>query len=362
MSNNSSTAICWQPDWFWKVGDNVNFIQYAIVLPVYATLGLLGHVICASAFLKQAKNEKAYVYQIFLEITQCFNNVMFSVYLMASLGSGIERAGYRWYQQSYILMWYAAHLAIPLSDSFEACCLLLSVSMAADRAFALFKPFVYKTIDNKKHQAVALTMSITLGFGITFFNIRLFEVQTEDDHYIIGVDEEFVGTLTSTVLSHACNATRMIGLLILILCNVSIVRNFKKHMAQKSKLTASQSSTNDKVREAKEKATEKTLLLLTITQSFFTAVSMFSLVVFYTAVYLVPLFNVCDHLLYAPLLNCIVMVSDMGNTWVIMVLNRKSREIFLKTLCFLKYWKRIRVGSDNGTSVMAVSQSRHGTT
>lgn len=344
MANNSSSSPCWQSDSFWKLGDNVNFAQYAIILPLYFTLGLFGHMICAAVFLKQAKNEKAYVYQIFLEITECLDNVVFSIFLLAFLGSGAEREGYVWYQKNYVLMWYAAHLSIPLYNSFSMSCLLLSVSMAADRAFALMKPFVYKNINHKRHQQVALSLSLILGFGTTFFNARLFEVQDGIGHYIIGVDIAFVGTLASTILSHTCNVTRMVGLLALILCNVSILHNFRKHLNSKTKLvTTQQPSVNDKKREAKEQATQRSLLLLTIAQSFFTAVTMFSFVIFYTAAYTVPLFNVCDHLLYAPLLNSVVMVCDLGKTCVIVAMNQKSRDLIVKIVCFPKNLKNGKI-------------------
>lgn len=338
MSNNNSSILCWRPDWFWKLGDNVNFAQF-IILPFYSIVGTLGHALCAAVFLKEAKNEKAYVYQIFLEIAGCLENILFTLYLLAFLGSGIFGDGYEWYQKSYFLMWYAAHLALPLLHSMSVTCLLINVCMAADRAIAIMKPFSYKNINRKRNQILSLVFSIILSFCATFFDVRLFEVsKNSESHFVLAVDLDFVGTLPSIILSHICNGIRMLGLLALIVNNVNIFRYYKKHIAQMQK-----SSVNKKNHEAKEKSLEKSLLLLTITQSIFTAVTMFSYVVFYTAAYTVPLFNECDKVVYAPLLNIVVMICDVSKTCVIVAMNSKGRKILLNVLLFVKNFKPVKI-------------------
>lgn len=352
MSNNSTAPICWQPDWFFALGERINFAQLFVILPIYATIGLFGHIICVGAFFKQAKNEKAYIYQILLEVTGCLENISFTLFLLSFLGGGEFGDGYEWYQKSYFLMWYAAHLAIPLLHSFSVSCLMLNVSMAADRVFALTKPFAYKSINRKKHLAVALALSLVIGFGSTLFNSCLFEVQNGENQYMLGIDMDFIQSLTSTILSNFCNFTRMVGLLALVTCNISILRQFGKHVAQIAKLTIVQLSTTDKRREA----AEKSLLALTIVQSFFMAVTMFSYVLFYTAAYAIPLFAVCDQTVYAPLLNSVLMLCDLGKTGVIVALNRKAREM-LKIFCFAKNRKKSKVGVTSTTA--ATGNGRH---
>lgn len=350
MSNNSSSPICWQSNWFFTTGENISAVQYTVILPIYATICTLGHMLCVSVFLKQAKNEKAYNYLIYLEVTECLVTFVFTLFLLTTLGSGIQNTGYDWYLKNYVLMWYSAHLAIPLINCAGMFALLINVSMAADRVFALMKPFIYKVIAHKKHQRMALTMSLLVSVGTTLFNVRLYDVKSVGDHFIIVVDIVYVQTITSVVLNHACNVTRMVGLLTLIGCNVSILHNFKKRMRQNAKMTTT------KTLAKKHEERENTLILLIVLQSLFQMVTMLSSLVYYTAVYTIPLFNICDRALYSPLLNSVIMTGELGKTVIIVLMNRKLWRTFFKICCFLKYWKQGTVGSLNdSTTILSVA-------
>lgn len=343
MNNNTSRSICGYPDWFFVLGEGLNCAQYTVFLPLYATVGVFGHLLCVAAFVKQARKENAYLYQLFLEITECFRIVAFIFYLLAFLGSGIERDGYGWYQKNYFLMWYTAYMAVPVVTFLAMCCNLLNVAMAADRVFALLKPFVYKTIKHKSHQCVALVLSLLLGFSVTLLNFRLFKLQNIGDRYIVVVDIDYVGTLASMVLFHIANNTRTVCLLMLIASNVIILHKFRKHLRHKAKMNTTETSRSEKKREVRDKGKkERSLIFLTTAQSFFGTLTRLSHILFMTAVYTVPTFHICDNSLYAPLFNVGQMCCDIAKIFVIASCDRKTRDTVRKLLH--DSWNHIKVG------------------
>lgn len=364
MSINNSTQalpLCDYPSWFWTLGDLLQWSSITLILPAYLLLGIFGNLLCLLAFLKQAKSEKGYCYQIYRVLASIGEVVTFSLFMLAYQWSGINTLelgsidGSPWFQKVYFLMFFAAHMAIPLCNALSVVCLLLSVSMAADRVFAFVKPFVYKNIRHSWHQRVALTLSVTLGFGVTFYNVFLFEVDATMTSYHIAPNIPYLVTNLALGLAYLCNATRIAGLALLIGCNLALLRLYKGRMVNMSQ---------DSNREAQKKANERTLTLLTLCESLFTGISMLSYTVFYTAAYTVPSFNVCEHRVFAPVLDILVMLSDIANTCASVAINKKTRKILRGYLNFFKGWKIVRVqpAGDVAGPTHAPSASGHGLT
>lgn len=322
--------ICSKPDWFWKLGDDLRW-HYRTITPTFLILGLTGHTVCLWAFTHQSKSEKAYLYQIFLTVAEIIDVIILAALEASLKWSGSQDEGLAWFRNSYFLMFYAAHVAIPLCHTMSIVTLLLSVSLVTDRLFAITKPFAYRNINRKKHQGLAVVISLLISILSTLYNARIFEVIPSNEtnyFYKIQPDVPYVTSTLAYSLEYLCNGIRIIGLLTLIIFNIVLVQVYRKRL--RTVINGNTGTSHDKQKEAETRAVERALFVQAISQSLFTGITTFSYIAFYTGAYSIPNFNSCEAFVFAPVLNITLMACDMADTCVTVVVNKKSRDIFLK--------------------------------
>lgn len=175
--------------------DKLCFIVYYIVMPTYFFVAMFGNMTLLLAFHRQAKTDKAYAYQVFLTISKVLETFFSCLFWWAykwHAGEPGQGAGHSWYMNNYVLMFYAAYLGCFLSNGFIIMSLLFSVAMTADRVFALAKPFVYKIIRTKRHQALAACCCVFIGLAVNLCEVkRRMILPGTNTTYVIAFDEEY---------------------------------------------------------------------------------------------------------------------------------------------------------------------------
>ena len=127
-----------------------------IMAPLAFLISFPSHVLGLLAFLKHRNDESAYYYQIFTtigrisEIVALYMRLLFFDQAAGQYPMGEhEWDGVDWFVKNYPLMWFTAHVTPALLESSIWLTITASASMAADRVFALWKPFVYKTTNHR---------------------------------------------------------------------------------------------------------------------------------------------------------------------------------------------------------------------
>lgn len=315
-------SICQYADSFFDFGDYV-YASYYFFIPLCVPIAIIARLICLWAFYGQSTKEKAYTYQLYLIAAELFDTVAFTFFLIGNMFSAMERSGGQvWFQKSYILMFMAAHVTLPVSHTLNVSTLFLAVSMAADRVFACAKPFVYRNIRHILHQRVALGSSVLISFVTTFYNSWMFSVGNGPETYQLVPDRSYERSMLGHALANTGNIVRTVGLIALITCNVAVIRFHKRRMAHVATMIHGGAGKDEK------KATERTLIQLTLCQSFFTSIVMFGYVAFYTSMYSggTPPFGPCGAYTYGPMLNVMLLVCDAANGCATVVVNKKTRQ------------------------------------
>lgn len=286
---------------------NLYIAAYVIVLPIYFIVGLIGHGICIFAFSKQYRKEKAYGYQILVSLSDFLEILAVPLCMVVACNvAGIQLPLGFLYQKSYFVMWFAAHIAVPMEHTFMTTSLLMYVGMAADRAFAIGWPLKHLTVNHRRHQLVAAIVCFALGASTSIFDAFRHEVRQEGDAYIVYIDNDFLATTTAFILDILRNSLRFAGNVALIACNVVLVISYNSNARKLSSMMEI-----DEASAAKRKATQNTLVVLTLTQSFFQTVDMTFYNIYFTMEYGIPGFSNCYGLIMAPL--CHLMQEVAGN-------------------------------------------------
>lgn len=336
MSFNSTCDVS---ESFWVHKDNAYFFSYYIVSPTYFLLGVVGHAVCLLVFYRQAKKESTYAYQIFVAVSEIFEMIAFTLFSLSfRWWSGIEAEGRgaEWFMRSRWLMLYAAHVSFPFLNAVLTTTLLLSLCMSADRLVALWKPFLYKRMDHRKYQRLALISSIVLGMSTSIFDGFRFRVvpyqrSTNDSKspviYRAVGELEYMNSLQAVCLAHTRDALRIAALMALITCNVFITRFYRKRTVRLGSLT---STDDDRLQHRRNK--ERTLVLLTVSQSVLTSVGTTFLILFYAIVYANPNFLTCGGLLMAPILDATLQLASIIDTFIVIAIDRRFRRMVSKVL------------------------------
>jgi hypothetical protein len=336
MSNNSSsTGIC-NFDYQIISVEHLNYIAYQICAPIYFIIGLVTRSISIAAFYKAYKEEKGYGYQLVASILEMFEIIASTLNMLTTNNmSGLRLPGALWFQQNYFLMWYSAVLAVPIKHAFITTSLLISLAMSADRVFALAKPFVYKNVNHKRHLAIIVVISLCIGFSTSIFDMFRYQVCNGDNRYKLCTDKVYTSSTTANVLSWIRTLLRIIANLILIICNIAMVIYYR---SSANKINTSQHS-NDQ-RTIKRKATEKSLILLTICDSIFTTAVMSMSNTYYILTYSDPKFSSCAGQIVAPVTDIIIQVAGVAKFFALLGISKQFRETIYKLFSNCKKcWK-----------------------
>lgn len=334
------------------VMQNVTFIiGYGVVTAFYILIGLTGNITLLISFYKQSKKDSAYAYQVFLTTSKALEIFFFSWFILGyKWGSGTEHEGLPWYLRNYWLKFYAAHIGCPLGNTFIVSSLLCAVAMTADRVFALGKPFVYKNIDHSKHQIVAVTVCFVIGILTNVYETMRWYVQpkvvngTWDGYYEVLPDEDYLASPLGVALANIRTGVRFVGVFALIGLNIAMGVIFRKRMEKVGKMTAA--TTNDE-KEKERRASEKTLLILTIYQSCLMAANQIPHCGEYIAIFASATFTRCWGVIVAPFVDGCIQVTDTIDLFVIIAINQKMRRAVLSVL---PSWMQCRRAMDQ-TSV-----------
>lgn len=172
----------------------LHLVEYYYVTPVYFIFGLLGHLSFFCALYQQAKKEKAYVYQIFVVVSETCEIFSYVVYVVSiEWWSSLEHEGAKWFNSCYVCMRYTAHVSVSLVNAFITCSLLLSISMTIDRVLALAKPFAYKQLNHKHNQIITLSLCGILAFGTSTLQCFVYGLfyDSLENVYVININTNF---------------------------------------------------------------------------------------------------------------------------------------------------------------------------
>lgn len=307
-----------------ELGD---FAAYNIITWIHFLLGTPGHLLMMIAFYKQRKEDPAYMYQVFVTVSEMLELLTWALLVLTKkFLSGAEYTkGYLWYKRSYFLMYFAAKLAYNLFQVAFTWALLLAVAMAADRVFALAYPFKYRHVNARRHQMTAFVSCLVISVGTSFNDVLV--ILEEGDHYQIVFSYAASRTLFATFMGMFCNAVRCAGLVILIVLNVLLVRLYHERVAKTTPISG-----HPQTKEGRRKAQERTLLALTICQSVFQALTVLSTVLYYTVSYFSLYFVQCIRYMYYPFVDMTMDVCDLMQLYVTVMVNgqfrRKIRRLF----------------------------------
>lgn len=317
-----------------------------MLMPIFGVCGPIGHVVCLIALVKEAKKEGAYAYQIFVAISQIFESIFYVLYVLSNRWwSGIEFSSAVWYQDTYFLMWYSAHLAATLQHTFITISLLLTVAVAIDRFLALYVPHSYRCWNHKWHRVLAIAVSVVLGISSTLFIYWRYDIDENEDEtegaYSLVSNSEHTSNPLFKAMSHVRNVLRMIGLLLLISCNTANWMLFKHRVlrvgpAEPGPSTEGHSST---MRQRKMEA-EKTLFLLAAVESTMTSVAMSAITAYFWALFTNPGFSKCIGPLMLPIVDCVMHLSSSSKCYVVLLLDARFRRMI----------RRVFTGGSSDTS------------
>jgi hypothetical protein len=353
-TNNTAINTC---EWFPAAGKTAQMFTYIGVTPFYFVFGLFGHALCLIAFYQQAKKEKEYAYQIYVTFSETFEVLAYAFFTLTMywLSDGRGRTGVDWFRSSYGCMWITAHMSTPLVNVFVTSCLLFAVAMSADRIFALKKPILYKKINHKRHQRVALCICAFIGVSTSVFDcFRYYPLlDTGTGLYSIKPDSAFTGSLTGGSLAHLRNAVRAVGLVALIACNIAMIISYRNYTRQADSMQST-NSTNAKKRADQQ----RTLVVLAACDSLFNTLAMTYFICFYGALYIYPPFATCQQYFFGPTGDGWIQLCDTMNFYVIFAFNKSFRQMIFRSVPGLK---RFAVAAPSATGKTAQPTSAFST-
>lgn len=317
-----------------SIGTMVNvmfIIGYGMMTALYITFGLSGYITLLVSFYKQAKQEPAYAYQVFLTVSKTFEILFFSLFIIGyKWASGAEHEGWSWYRRNYILMFFAAYIGCPVFNAMIISSIYCAVAMTTDRVLCLSKPFIYNNLNHKRHQIISAVVCFSIGLLTNLFEIKHLTLEkssieingTWDGFYLIKYDEVYLSYPVVRGLNHFRTSVRLIGIVALISLNIVMVIIFHKHAKEVGHMVA-----GDEQRQ-KRAAANKALLILTVYQSCLIAVNQIAQMI----VFGWQIFNICWIIILAPFVDGFVQFSDTIEFFVLITLNKRLRNTILGVL------------------------------
>lgn len=326
MSNNSTfNEVCPLLSWYRKTGEQIGVGVYYIFTPFYLIFGLLAHILCLRAFLKRAKKEKAFVYQVMESISKLCAIIFRSIYVVTVnwlTGKYVSGIAGQWWFSCYGCMWFTAMIPTATMNAFFTTSELLSIFVIYNRIMALGKPIQYKNTNHKRNQIFVALFCFGVGFSTSVFHYFRFNVINLDGKYKYVVDGVYEKSVTYMVLSQTRNILRGVSLLPIYIGNVLLICLFKKHRKEiKTKLHHHQNS-------AKEtEDAETTLTIICLCQSLFMTISATGMISFYAALTIKPSFGSCESLLISPIQEGLLELIEVCDFYLACFVSRNFRKM-----------------------------------
>lgn len=335
MSNLTNINNCTFPDIFRLLVSNANFVRMYIILPVYAIAGLFGHTLFLIAISKEAKKDRVFVYQQYVVIGEIIEIFSWILYVPNRSWSGLIKGtpALKWCTTIYICMAYSAYMGIWFIRTSGTVCLLLSCSQAADRAFLLISPATHHTINKKKHQLVALFVSVFIAVttnGYLWFTYHIsFDINQQEYH--INGNNNFLTSLILIAWLYSSNVIKLIASLILVICNVNIVFRYHRRFGNKVNVAVTTSDPENRKTDQRKLA-EKTVILLTLCESCFYIVVIISEMLPVIATFTVPNYSTCYTYLFGPIVDTVTMLSPTLNFYAALAFCKQFRNMVKNVL------------------------------
>lgn len=324
---------------FWAAYYGIYGTSYYGIMPIFLVFGLAGHILCLAAVVREARKDSAYVYQIFVSISQAAEVVSFVFYVVSlKWWSGAEKDSAKWFRDSYVLVWFTARLATPLSNSCITTSLLLSLCMAIDRFCALRWPHAYRYWNHKRNRVIALICSVTIGVSTSLFAVLRYQIITNDNlaegFYELVLDVGYASTTVCIVLAHVRNAVRMIALFLVMACNFGNLKMFRARVLKVGTDSTLFSVSGNQCRKSKrvKMEAERTLFILVIVESTLTALGMTTLTSYFFAIFTTPAFVKRSGLLMIPLVDTMLNLTNMGKFYIVFAVDVRFRRMILRTI------------------------------
>jgi hypothetical protein len=328
-NSTSNIGNCQLPSSFWTSVNNAHFAFYTIIQPCCAIFGIFGHIIFILAIRSGTTKQKAYRYQSYSLVSETLEIIMFVLNTISRRLSGIyydDMIGWLWYRKIYILMFYSAHVSIPLLDSTLSISLFLAVCASADRVFVLTKPVAYQNLNHKLYQNLALVICVSVGLLINADNCFLIELDYDNGTkmYSIVLSDLYVHNRAIVIWGFVGHAIRILAIILLITCNFVIVRQYRKRFG----------NLNDN-KEAKKRKAEKTLILLIVCESSFFTIGTFVFIGNFISHAIAPDLYLCEGAIFAPLMNSVLMLASAADFYAALVISKHFRLMVKNTMARL---------------------------
>lgn len=326
-------SLCEDLDYYKAAAAKIEMPLFCIVFPTGLLLRLIGHGVCLLAFYRQAKKESGYCYQIALTSNEIFRILLEASYYFGNFFFWSPNGGSAWFLHSYALVFYAAHLSVPLYHVCYTNNLRISCCMAGERVFAMWKVVAYKQANHKLIRIVSLILCVTIGFLTSVFEYFQYSnpvLNTSTDYYELSLNMGFLQSFLSNFLAQLRNAVWLCAWLVLLILNVSMTILYRNHARQMAQMIIRSGG------QQKAMSAEMILTLITAMQSCFIFLETTSGIIFLGTIYIRPAFVDCEAYLWVHILNTFAMVMEICNCYVLWIVSRRFRALLAEHVPCLK--------------------------
>lgn len=305
------------------------YVAYYILMPLRFFISVPNQILTVAALRRQAKLESSYSYQIFLATSKIIEVCEFSIYVslkyflagMPGGGPGLE-----WFMESYFLMIIASKVFLLTHATATFMPLLFSSAMAVDRAFALFKPFVYRLLNKKRHQRVAIVLCVIISGMLSIdYSVRYTLSETDRGTYSAIANPYYAQAQWTPVFGYARTIVRILNMVVLVISSLISIELYRKRVKKVAKLT--QGSLDEQKKEEKRKKHERTLFVLTMFQIPFVVFNTNILACYSLGAFVKPTFSSCEGVLVLAISDISIEITDMVEFYIILAVSAEFRRM-----------------------------------
>lgn len=326
MNNSTIDPRC---QWYITASEHTRTIAYYGIFPIHFCLCMIGHTLCLRAFYRQSKKESPYIYQLMVTISEMLEIFTGFLYVLTyRLLSGTEsHSGVPWFMANYFCMWFAAHIAPLLVNSFILLSTLLSVSVVIDRVFALARPFKHKTYRARRCHLMAFGVCFFLSVGSSVYVSFRLRLSPTDNGYAISVNDIFMQSSIHYFLAQLRNGIKTVCLVFLLTFNLALIQLYRRQVQRSISISISHSS-----KAIKRKEQEKTLTLLAIFQAIFSTVATLYSSIYSAILYTRPEMQLCEGVLLTVIQDMVYGLCDMADFYIVFAVSRRFRRMILASV------------------------------
>lgn len=357
--NFTTPVVAWGQAVYWTV--------YSGLIPCFFFLATTSRLVSVMAFYIQAKQESAYMFQIFVAIVEAFEACSFSFYIATRYFlCGLGRWGQIWFMKCYVCMFVDAHFSNTLQMTAMFCSVLMALCMTLDRIYALAKPMRYNKVKNRARQQRAIfAFVIAFSFFCTFFVGFYFNTWWDEERQVYS---NAVNKPWRTVLLSLIEARTWLMLalaIVLVMADIALAAIYRHRMKNRAKVA---SNRNPEV-EAAEMQKVRMLFWMTFIQSALNILAAGSEFAYQLISWLCVVFELgdvdCICELLAPFVDGFHALAVMLDFYLMFALMPSFRRMIISGVRhFLKMGsttsvKQISIGSGGGGRGRAGSSSKN---